>query len=267
VCLRRTLGREQGCRPRAARRPPSSSASLPVDAARTRAGRRGSRLQPTRLIWDERPLSQAPLSVCIAHQLLRDPLPGIDGRGSSVSCQAHVRRPPPRAAPSAASLRRAPLRTRARWHGRARRCARGADTEITCNGASGAHFIAQAAAAGSPGAEPGVRAFLRREAIATQLAPASQSRGRCSPACARCYGAPPTSWATIDATRWWHLDRAPAEQYAQTESVPSALLRRWVSFPQAPAVAEQRACAISLCLELRPPSSARRRAARQPCRG
>jgi hypothetical protein len=54
--------------------------------------------------------------------------------------------------------------------------------------------------------------------------------------------------------------------YTQTESVPSALVRRWVSFPQAPAVAELRACAISLCLELQPPSSTRRRAAQPPCR-
>jgi hypothetical protein len=55
------------------------------------------------------------------------------------------------------------------------------------------------------------------------------------------YGAPPTPWTAIVATRWWQLDRAPAE-YAQTESVPSALVRRWVSFPQgqAPAVAELR---------------------------
>jgi hypothetical protein len=65
------------------------------------------------------------------------------------------------------------------------------------------------------------------------------------------YGAPPTPWAAIVAIRWWQLDQAPAE-HAQTESVPSALVRRWVSFPQAPAVAELRACAISLCLlELR----------------
>jgi hypothetical protein len=80
------------------------------------------------------------------------------------------------------------------------------------------------------------------------------------------YGTPPTSWAAIDATRWWHLDRAPAELWllpgclaepnAQTESVPSALVRRWVSFPQAQAVAELRACVISLCLERQPPSSA-----------
>jgi hypothetical protein len=64
------------------------------------------------------------------------------------------------------------------------------------------------------------------------------------------YGAPPTPWTAIAATRWWQLDRAPAE-HAQTVSVPSALVRRWVSFPQgqAPAVAELRACAISLCLE------------------
>jgi hypothetical protein len=63
------------------------------------------------------------------------------------------------------------------------------------------------------------------------------------------YGAPPTPWTAIVATRWWWLDRAPAE-HAQTESVPSALVHRWVSFPQgqAPAVAELRACAISLCL-------------------
>jgi hypothetical protein len=40
------------------------------------------------------------------------------------------------------------------------------------------------------------------------------------------YGAPPTPWAAIVATRWWQLDRAPAE-HAQTESVPSALVRRW----------------------------------------
>jgi hypothetical protein len=81
------------------------------------------------------------------------------------------------------------------------------------------------------------------------------------------YGAPPTSWAAIGTIRWWHLDRAPAElccilpvngclakPSAQTQSVPSALVRRWVSFPQAPAAAELRACAISLCLERRPPS-------------
>jgi hypothetical protein len=79
------------------------------------------------------------------------------------------------------------------------------------------------------------------------------------------YGAPPTSWAAIDATRWWQLDQAPAE-HAQTESVPSALVRRWVLLPRAPAVAELRACAISHCLELRPPSSARRLAAQPPCR-
>jgi hypothetical protein len=55
------------------------------------------------------------------------------------------------------------------------------------------------------------------------------------------YGAPPTPWTAIVATRWWQLDRAPTE-HAQTESVPSALVRRWVSFPQgqAPAVAELR---------------------------
>jgi hypothetical protein len=60
------------------------------------------------------------------------------------------------------------------------------------------------------------------------------------------YGAPPTPWTAIVATRRWQLDRAPAE-HAQTESVPSALVRRWVSFPQgqASAVAELRACAIS----------------------
>jgi hypothetical protein len=60
------------------------------------------------------------------------------------------------------------------------------------------------------------------------------------------HGAPPTPWTAIVATRWWQLDRVPAE-HAQTESVPSALVRRWVSFPQgqAPAVAELRACAIS----------------------
>jgi hypothetical protein len=34
------------------------------------------------------------------------------------------------------------------------------------------------------------------------------------------YGAPPTPWTAIVATRWWQLDRAPAE-HAQTESVPS----------------------------------------------
>jgi hypothetical protein len=81
------------------------------------------------------------------------------------------------------------------------------------------------------------------------------------------YGAPPTPWTAIVATRWWQLDQAPAE-HAQTESVPSALVRRWVSFPQgqAPAVAELRTCAISLCLERQPPSSARRQAARPPCR-
>jgi hypothetical protein len=65
---------------------------------------------------------------------------------------------------------------------------------------------------------------------------------------------------------WWQLDRAPAE-HAQTESVPSVLVRRWVSFPQgqAPAVAELRAsaCAISLCLEWQPPSSTRRPAGPQ----
>jgi hypothetical protein len=63
------------------------------------------------------------------------------------------------------------------------------------------------------------------------------------------YGAPPTPLDRNLATKWWQ-DRAPAE-HAQTESVPSALVRRWVSFPQgqAPAVAELRACAISLCLE------------------
>jgi hypothetical protein len=44
------------------------------------------------------------------------------------------------------------------------------------------------------------------------------------------YGAPPTPWTAIVATRWWQLDRAPAE-HAQTESAPSALVRRWVSFP------------------------------------
>jgi hypothetical protein len=51
------------------------------------------------------------------------------------------------------------------------------------------------------------------------------------------YGALSTPWTAIVATRWWQLDRPPAE-HAQTESVPSAL-RRWVSFPlgQAPAVA------------------------------
>jgi hypothetical protein len=31
------------------------------------------------------------------------------------------------------------------------------------------------------------------------------------------YGAPPTPWTAIVATRWWQLDRAPAE-HAQTES-------------------------------------------------
>jgi hypothetical protein len=65
----------------------------------------------------------------------------------------------------------------------------------------------------------------------------------CHSGCMVWYGAPPTSWAAIDATRWWQLDRAPAE-HAQTESVPSALVQRWVSFPhspQAPAVAELRA--------------------------
>jgi hypothetical protein len=66
----------------------------------------------------------------------------------------------------------------------------------------------------------------------------------------------------------WSLDRAPAEhgggQHAPTGSVPSALVQRRVSFPQAPAVAELRDCAISLCHELRSPSSARRRAARPP---
>jgi hypothetical protein len=38
------------------------------------------------------------------------------------------------------------------------------------------------------------------------------------------YGAPPTPWTAIVATRWWQLDRAPAE-HAQTESLPSALVR------------------------------------------
>jgi hypothetical protein len=75
-----------------------------------------------------------------------------------------------------------------------------------------------------------------------------------------------TPCAAIGTTRWWHLDRAPAElrvlpgcqaePSAQTESVPSALVRRWVSFPRAPGVAELRACAIPLCLERQPPSSA-----------
>jgi hypothetical protein len=45
------------------------------------------------------------------------------------------------------------------------------------------------------------------------------------------YGAPPTPWTAIVATRWWLLDRVPTE-HTQTESVPSALVRRWVSFPQ-----------------------------------
>jgi hypothetical protein len=31
------------------------------------------------------------------------------------------------------------------------------------------------------------------------------------------YGAPPTPWTAIVATKWWQLDRAPAE-HAQTES-------------------------------------------------
>jgi hypothetical protein len=65
--------------------------------------------------------------------------------------------------------------------------------------------------------------------------------------------------------------RAPAELWdchdTQTESVPSALVRRWGSFPQAPAVAKPRARARSLCLERQPPSSARRRTERPPCRG
>jgi hypothetical protein len=70
-------------------------------------------------------------------------------------------------------------------------------------------------------------------------------------------GAPPTPWAAIGTTRWWHLDRATAElrvlpgclaeRSAQTESVPSALVERWVSFPRVPAVGELRACATSLC--------------------
>jgi hypothetical protein len=30
------------------------------------------------------------------------------------------------------------------------------------------------------------------------------------------YGAPPTPWTAIVATRWWQLDRAPAE-HAQTD--------------------------------------------------
>jgi hypothetical protein len=70
------------------------------------------------------------------------------------------------------------------------------------------------------------------------------------------YGAPPTPWTAIVATGWWQLDRAPAE-HAQTESILSALVRRWVSFPQgqAPTVAELRACAIFFCLERQPPSS------------
>jgi hypothetical protein len=32
------------------------------------------------------------------------------------------------------------------------------------------------------------------------------------------YGAPPTPWTAIVATKWWQLDRAPAE-HAQTESL------------------------------------------------
>jgi hypothetical protein len=81
---------------------------------------------------------------------------------------------------------------------------------------------------------------------------------------------PPSPWAVIGTTRWWHLDRAPAELWvppcclepsAQTESVPSTLVRRWASFvrrwasfSQAPAVAELQACAISLCLSGSPPA-------------
>jgi hypothetical protein len=55
------------------------------------------------------------------------------------------------------------------------------------------------------------------------------------------YGAPPTPWTAIVATRWWQLDRAPAE-HAQTESVPSIILG--TSVPTAAA-------------ELRAPESAR----------
>jgi hypothetical protein len=43
------------------------------------------------------------------------------------------------------------------------------------------------------------------------------------------YGAPPTPWTAIVATRWWQLDRAPAE-HAQTESVPSALVQKQVTY-------------------------------------
>jgi hypothetical protein len=65
------------------------------------------------------------------------------------------------------------------------------------------------------------------------------------------YGAPPTPWAATVATRWCQLERAPTEHAQTAESVPSALVRRWVSFPQAPAVAELRACAVTE-LELAP---------------
>jgi hypothetical protein len=34
------------------------------------------------------------------------------------------------------------------------------------------------------------------------------------------YGAPPTPWTAIVATRWWQLDLSPAK-HAETESVPS----------------------------------------------
>jgi hypothetical protein len=100
--------------------------------------------------------------------------------------------------------------------------------------------------------------------------------------------APPTPCAEIVAARWWHLEfwtglqqlshsqqsllptksahRPPGRlaepsrsAQSQTEApVPSALVQRWVSFPQAPAAAGPRTCVSSLCpsLERQPLRSA-----------
>jgi hypothetical protein len=82
------------------------------------------------------------------------------------------------------------------------------------------------------------------------------------------YGASPIPWAAIGTTRcrlssgYFQVWQSPVPRLSPFR--PRLFGDGFIS--QAPAVAELRACAISLCLELRPPSSARRRAAWPPCR-
>jgi hypothetical protein len=59
------------------------------------------------------------------------------------------------------------------------------------------------------------------------------------------YGAPPTPWTAIVATRWWQLDRAPAE-HAQTESGGCRVSNILVSVSHAPGVATP---TRKLCME------------------